>query len=214
LARCLSRGSDAPLSEVDVALLANEMRERRFAGGTPIFKHGDVAETVFLLRSGTVELSRVVKGRRVILQILRQGDVFGDVPVLLGMSEHLDARAIEDSIVFELNRGALVQLLQTRPLVARRWFLSMADRMAGLQYRLLDVLATGIDVQLASLILREADESGRVQITQSNLAALLGVRRSSIHRVLKELEASGLIALRYRSVTVTDRSGLEAVLHA
>ncbi len=44
-----------------------------------------------ILRAGQVELSRLIGGRRVVLQILRPGDVFGDVPALLGEPEPFDA---------------------------------------------------------------------------------------------------------------------------
>jgi CRP-like cAMP-binding protein len=167
---------------------------------------------VHVVRAGTVELSREIKGRRVTLQVLQPGDVFGDVPVFLGDPEPFDARAVEDCTVLELDAAALYHLLQTRPMVARRWFISLAERMAGLQNRLVDLLAGGIEAQLASILLREADARGRVRITQSNLAGLLGAQRSSIQRVLKSLQTAGLIELHYRCIDLVDRGGLVSLL--
>jgi CRP-like cAMP-binding protein len=212
LACCLSRGPRSPLGESDIALLAEEMGEESYAGGTFVFRQGDPAAKVHVLRTGTVELSKEVKGRRVTLQVLRPGDVFGDVPVFLGDPEPFDARAVEDCIILALDAAALFELLQTRPLVARRWFVSLAERMAGLQSRLVDLLAGGIEAQLASILLREADEDGRVRATQSSLADMLGVQRSSVQRVLKLLEAAGLIELHYRSIDLVDRGGLVSLL--
>jgi CRP-like cAMP-binding protein len=212
LACCLSRGPRAPLGENDVALLAEEIGEESFAGGTLVFRQGDPAAKVHVLRTGTVELSRTVKGRRVILQVLRPGDVFGDVPVFLGDPEPFDARAVEDCRVLSMDAAGLYKLLQTRPLVARRWFISLAERMAGLQNRLVDLLAGGIESQLASILLREADSKGRVRTTQSSLAGMLGVQRSSVQRVLKLLEAAGLVELRYRCIDLVDQGGLVSLL--
>ncbi len=212
LACCLSRGPRSPLGEGDVELLAQEMGEQSYAGGTFVFRQGDPAARVHVVRTGSVELSREVKGRRVILQVLRPGDVFGDVPVFLGDPEPFDARAVEDCTVLELDSAALYHLLQTRPLVARRWFVSLAERMAGLQNRLVDLLAGGIESQLASILLREADAQGRVQATQSSLAGMLGAQRSSVQRVLKMLESAGLIELRYRCIDLVDRGGLASLL--
>ncbi len=45
----------------------------------------------------------------------------------------VDARVVEDCSVLSIETAALFELLQTRPLVARRWFVSLAERMAGLQ---------------------------------------------------------------------------------
>lgn len=212
LACCLSRGPRSPLGEGDVALLAEEMGEQSYAGGTFVFRQGEQAAKVHVVRTGSVELSRTVKGRRVILQVLRPGDVFGDVPVFLGEPEPFDARAVEDCTVLELDAAALYQLLQTRPLVARRWFVSLAERMAGLQGRLVDLLAGGIEAQLTSILLREADSSGRVHATQGSLAGMLGVQRSSVQRVLKLLEAARLVELHYRCIDLVDRGGLVSLL--
>lgn len=166
LACCLSRGPRSPLGEGDVEMLTQEMGEQSYAGGTFVFRQGEAAAMVHIVRTGSVELSRTVKGRRVTLQVLRPGDVFGDVPVFLGEPEPFDARAIEDCTLLQLDSAALYHLLQTRPLVARRWFVSLAERMAGLQGRLVDLLAGGIEAQLTSILLREADECGRVWATQ------------------------------------------------
>jgi CRP-like cAMP-binding protein len=208
IACCLSRGRKAPLNKGDVEQLATEMGEQQFAGGTYVFRRGDQAAKVHIVRSGSVELSRLVNGRRVMLQLLQPGDVFGDVPALLGDPEPFDARAVEDCSVLSIEAGALFELLQTRPLVARRWFVSLAERMAGLQDRLVDLLAGGLESQLASVLLRHVDADDVVHLTHGQLAELLGVPRASVQRVLKSLESAGLVELRYRKIELVDLGGL------
>ncbi len=212
IALCLSRGPKAPLSPNDVELLVEEMGEASYAGGMFVFRRGESAAKVHVVRTGTVELSREVKGRRVTVQVLRPGDVFGDVPAFLGESEVFDARAIEDCTILSLDTEGLFSLLYSRPLIARRWFVSLAERMAGLQNRLIDLLAGGIEAQLASILLREADDEGRVRTTQNTLAGMLGVQRSSVQRVLKQLELAQLIELHYRRIDLVDTAGLVSLL--
>ncbi len=214
LACCLSRGPTSPLGKGDLAMLAEEMGTESVAGGMFVFREGDASARVHVVRTGGVELSRMLGGRRVTLQVLRPGDVFGDVPAFLGAPEPFDARAIEDSSLLSLDADALFALLQTRPAIARRWFVSMAERMAGLQSRLIDLLAGGLEAQLASVLLRNADAAGEVKITQKDLGAMLGVQRSSVQRVLKDLESAGLIELGYRRITVTDSGGLSSLVGA
>jgi CRP-like cAMP-binding protein len=212
IACCLGRGSAAPLNRSDIEQLAAEMGEQQVAGGTFVFRQGDRAARVHVVRSGSIELSKVIHGRRVTLQRLRSGDVFGDVPAMLGREEPFDARAIDDSTVLSIEASTLLDLLTTRPGVARRWFASMAERMAGLQDRLDDLLAGSLESQLASLLLREAGSTGEVRITHAHLADLLGVQRSSVQRVLKSMESAELIGLSYRRIELIDRPALEALL--
>jgi CRP-like cAMP-binding protein len=208
IACCLSRGRRAPLGEGDVDQLVAEFGERLVAGGMFVFRQGDAAAQIHVVRTGTVELSKVINGRRVALQILRPGDVFGDVPAFLGEPEPFDARAIEDCAILSLDATSLFKMLQTRPQVARRWIVSLAERMAGLQHRLGDLLAGGLDAQLASILLRESEGACDVALTQDQLAEMLGSARTSVQRVLKQLEADGLIELGYRRITVVDPGAL------
>ncbi len=200
------------MGERDVELLVDQVGEQSYAGGTFVFRRGDPAAQIHILRTGTLELSREVNGRQVALQILRPGDVFGDVPAFLGEPEPFDAKAMEDCTVLSLDAASLFTLLQTRPLLAQRWFISMAERMAGLQERLVDLLAGGLEAQLASILLREGSASGDVRLTQDQLAEMLGVARTSVQRVLKSLEASEMVELKYRRIILLDQEALQALI--
>jgi CRP-like cAMP-binding protein len=212
VACCLSRGRRAPLGENDIDQLVAEFGESRFAGGTVIFSQGDEAARIHVVRTGSVELSRVINGRRVVLQILQAGDVFGDVPAFLGEPEPVDAHALEDCVILSLDASTLFVLLQTRPRVARRWFVSLAERMAGLQNRLGDLLAGSLEAQLASILLRDGVEGRPVTLTQAQLALMLGAARTSVQRVLKQLEQDGFIDVGYRRIDVIDPDGLAALI--
>jgi len=115
-------------------------------------------------------------------------------------------------VILTLEVPALLGLLQTRPLVAQRWFISLAERMATMQQRLIGLLAGGLEAQVADLLLREAGVGDTVSITQSRLADLLGSQRSSVQRVLKNLEAAGVIESGYRKITIVDAVGLSALV--
>ncbi len=211
IACCLGRGQRAPLGTGDVDQMVKDFGESHFAGGTFVFRSGDPAARIHVVRKGTVELSRVINGRRVALQILRPGDVFGDVPAFLGEPEPFDARALEDCAVLSLEVDSLFDMLKTRPRVAQRWIVSLSERMAGLQHRLGDLLAGGLEAQLASLLLRESGGGGHVTLTQDQLAEMLGAARTSVQRVLKQLEQDGLIQLGYRRIEVINGPGLAAL---
>jgi len=178
-----------------------------------VFQMGDLPGRVYIVRQGAVELTRELHGRRVTLQILHPGDVFGDIPLIARMPLPFDARALGDTVVLSIDSVTLWRILEQRPRLARRWMVSIALRMAEVQARLVDLLAGGMQAQLASLLVREA-EQGRVRLSQQMLAALVGGRRTSVNRVLKDLEARRLIKLRYRQVEILDPVGLASLTGA
>lgn len=211
LARCLGRGDLAPLSCTDLEELAGHLAEKRIAGGIRVYEQGQLPDRVYILRTGTVELARQIGRRRVVVQLLHPGAVFGDIPLFLRTGEPTEARAVEDSVVLAIDSLTLFTLLGQRPHLARRWLVSVAGRMAALQNRVSDLLAGGLDRQVASWLLREAGPEGAV-VSQQTLARLLGARRTSVNQSLRRLEERGLVETGYRRVAVRDPEGLQALL--
>lgn len=207
IARCLGRGELAPLSPDDVVELAGELHEQHYPAGATLFRMGEAPAQVHIVHSGAVELSRELHGRRVVLQILGSGDVVGDVPLFVRMTEPFDAVALEDSVLLSIDSVTLYRLLEQRPRLAWRWLQSVSSRMAEVQARLVELLAGGLEAQVASVLARQA-ENGVVHLNQAVLAELVGGRRTSVNRVLKRLEAQGLLRLRYGQIDVLDEGGL------
>ena len=83
---------------------------------------------------------------------------------------------------------------------------------AWLRGWLIDVLAAGLEAQLAAVLLRNADDRGCVTMSQAQLAGLLGVQRTSVQRVLEQLGDAGLIEVGYRRIELVDRGGLVSLL--
>jgi|SRR5579884_2272504 len=201
----------APLAAEDVAELAAEVRHDEYDAGAFLFRTGEPPSRIHIIRRGAVELSCNLHSRPVVLQILRPGEVVGDVPLFLRMTESFDAIALEDSEVLSIDSLTLHRLLARRPQLAWRWMLSVSSRMASAQARLVELLAGGLEAQIALVLLDRADDHGVVRLRQGILAELVGGRRPSVNRVLKRLEAQGLVGLRYGHVQILDGPGLAAL---
>lgn len=211
LAGCLGGGDPAPVPGDDLEELAAHLVESRHAGGATVYRRDDLPERVHILRAGMVELAREQGDRRAVVQLVRPGSVFGDVPVFLRTGEPTEARAVEDSVVLSIDSLTLFSMLGRRPLLARRWLVSVAGRMVELQDRVSDLLAGGLDRQVASWLLREATGDG-IAVSQLTLSRLLGARRTSVNQSLRRLEDRGLIETGYRRIVVVDGPGLVTML--
>ena len=67
-----------------------------------------------------------------------------------------------------------------------------------------------IPERAARWLLHAQDRAGdRIELTQEAFAGLLGVQRTTINAVIKELSAEGLLATGRGKVTVIDRAGLK-----
>lgn len=99
-------------------------------------------------------------------------------------------------------------MIAGQPRFAQRWLGSLAARLERSQRRVSSLLDGDLRRRAAELLLEEA-EGDRVRLPQSTLAALIGARRPSLNRVLKELEGEGVIEISYRKISIVDRARLE-----
>lgn len=208
LARCVGRGDWAPLSGGDIAELGNRLTSVELEPGTPLFIQGTTSEAVWIVREGRVELSRRDGRRRMILQIVHPGEVDGDISLILQMPLPYSARAIDHVHALRLSAADFEWLVASRPAVARRWLSSVAGRLVHAERRILQLGGRDLRAQVSNLLLDE-EHGGSVELPQESLAALLGVRRPSLNKVLRDLEREGVVRLSYRCVDIGDRSGLE-----
>lgn len=207
ISQWLTPGDLAPLGAEDIRALAGVLQEDRYSAGATVFKIGDAPTRINIVRSGAIELSRHLKGRRVVLQIMRPGDVFGDVSLFLRMRVPWDAVALEDTVIYSFESVSLYRLLEQRPRLAWAWLHSVSGRLAGFWFRVVELLSGGLEAQVASVLIRRA-EDGVLNLSQGSLAELVGHPRTSVNRVLKGLEAEGLVRVSYGRVEIVDGVGL------
>lgn len=222
VARCVGRGSSAPLSSSDVTAIASELTLREFEPGQLLFSAdvpgdtpGDVVPDgadpgVWIVRAGRIELVAGDSQRRSVVNVLHPGDVDGDVQLLLGMPFPYEGRAVEDVTALHLDGQAFERLLMQHPAIARRWLSSVAQRLVMSQNRIIGLLGRSLASQVAQLLIDESAD-GEVPLPQRTLAAMIGVQRPSLNKVLKELERRGLISVGYGVIGLKDREQLEGV---
>ncbi len=203
VARCVGRGAAVPLLPGDLTALAGTLVAKQCHSGTVLFAAGEAPSGVWIVRQGQIELSVGSGRRRAVVDVLRPGDVDGDIPMLLDMPLAYTARTLTDATCLYLDRDTFESLLATHPAIARRWLSSVAQRVSAGQGRLIGMLGQPLPAQVARLLLEEAVD-GSVELAQRTLAAMLGVQRPSLNKILKELERDGLIAIRYAVIDITD----------
>jgi CRP-like cAMP-binding protein len=212
MARHLGRGDLFPFTPEEIAELAATIGVERVEPGSRLLATGGPAEFIGIIERGEVELSHRAGVRRVVLQILRDGDLLGDVPFFCRLPAPFTARALTEVMLIRLERDSVDRLLAARPAVAQRFLYSLASRLDRMQQRLLQITGGDLRQQVASLLLDECGDSRRVvRLPQTTLAQLLGATRPAVNRVLKTLESDGLIQVRYREIHLVDRPALQRI---
>lgn len=187
VARCVGRGESSPLGPEDLTALATFLHSRGLARGELLFEGGSAPAGVWIVQQGRVELSVGTGRRRSVVHVLQPGDVDGDIQHLLEMPLPYTAHALDEATVLFLSAADFEQLLAQRWAIMRRWLSSVALRLAASQHRVIGLLGRSLTEQVAQLLLDEAVDD-QVLLPQRTLAAMVGVQRPSLNKVLKEFE--------------------------
>lgn len=78
-----------------------------YQDGQIIFEEGSHGDWIYIIESGSVEISRAVKGKRTVITVLEAGDVFGEIAFLSRIPRTATARAVGETTVGLLDRTFL-----------------------------------------------------------------------------------------------------------
>jgi len=109
--------------------LWSSFRERRLRKGDVLFRAGDPGEELFLLKEGSIVVSKPVTGRiEQVLARLVPGEAFGEMSVF-GDERHRSAtcQAEMDALLYSLDRHSLSRFIAGHPVTAARFFQHMAQ---------------------------------------------------------------------------------------
>lgn len=107
------------LSEPDLAALSLSLRDRRVKKGEVLFREGDPGHELYLIREGTVIVSKLVTGRvEQVLARIGVGEVFGEMSLFDEAPRSATIQAETDSVLLCLDREGLRRLIETRPRAA------------------------------------------------------------------------------------------------
>ena len=90
--------------------------ERRlFPKGTTIFKEGEAADSAYILDTGSVQIFKMIGGRRIQLGRISSRGIFGELGLLDEGPRMAAAYALEDSVCVVITREAITQMLDSAP---------------------------------------------------------------------------------------------------
>ncbi len=103
-----------PLSEWNA--LVSKAEILRFSPGQTIFSMGDPGDSLFVVDSGEVEISvRDTLGEEIVFDVLKKGEVFGELAVLDHGARTATARAVSSVEVLAIKRAVVREFLVAHP---------------------------------------------------------------------------------------------------
>ncbi len=203
------------ISSKDLEKIVAVTHQRKYRKDSMILIEEEAGQTMFILMSGQVKISRISEdGREVILAVMAEGDFFGELSLLDGQSRSANVTVIKDAEMLLINREDFLSLLNEFPQIAIQLLRELAGRMRKSDSQIKSLSLKNATGKVTGTLHRLAEDIGflrenRVTIenlpTQQDLANMAGTSRETISRVIQRLindnyvvkEGSRLIILDY-----------------
>lgn len=210
------RGLPAELGQALVSIAS----VRRVPAGQTMTHALGKADEWFGVARGAVKLcSGTRAGRQVIFTLAGPGDWFGDVAVMDGESLTHDAQTCMTTTLLVVSKPDLLSLLRRQPLLGIALARINCQRAQEMMAMFTDAVSLSHEQRLIGHLLSLSRRFGMprgdgiriaLQMSQQDLANLLGASRQRINALLKKLERQHLLRIEPSGVVILSPEGLKA----
>lgn len=194
--------------------LGSYMKRRRLPRGSTIFEKDDPSTGMMGILSGSVKISvPSADGRDIVLNIMHEGDIFGEIALLDGHPRTADATAMTDCELMVIERRDFIPFLRSQPELAIEIIKMLCSRLRRTTDQVQDLSFLNLPTRLAKALLRltdaqASDPSRKIAITQREISQIIGRSRESTNKQLSVWAKRGWIRLQRGAVTVLRREKL------
>ncbi|WP_159917774.1 Crp/Fnr family transcriptional regulator [Pantoea sp. 18069] len=182
---------------------------------TCVHHAGDPAEHVSLLVAGSMNLSRKMPGGRHFTGGLHLAGEFHGLGPVVAQAPHMFTATCKEKTVLVRIPGALIrEMIAGNGRLAFSLFAALERRHLRAQMRHASAAVDSTQARIAGLLqsIDARSVHGRtdaeVNLSQDEIAMMLGTRRQVVNRVLREMAEKGAVQVRYGRISITDSDKL------
>jgi CRP/FNR family transcriptional regulator, cyclic AMP receptor protein len=190
-----------PIEAVTLLAKTQQKRLATYKAGTIIFRESDIADSVYFIETGRVQLSRVSHtGREGIVALLTDGDFVGEI-CLLGETRRMDsAVCVSESRLWRIDKQYQIGLLRSDPQFSEMFLGYLLGRNARYEDDLADQLFNSTEKRLARALLLMAHFGSSCEpvksisaLNHATLAQIVGTTRPRITHFMSKFKRLGYI---------------------
>ena len=170
-----------------------------------MFERGDTGDGCYWLRHGVLTVCVAsATGEQRILAILGRGAIVGELAMIDGLPRSASVKAIRDCELSFVRRAALTEMLHRHPELYIDIVTTLAARLRQSDDDMVASSFLTVRARVARALVQFARQLGeeagpgriliRHKITQSDLAAMAGIARENVSRILNDWKRRKLVS--------------------
>ena len=191
------------LTDEQLTSLSDQAREVSFRKHAVLMTEGDVGESMYVIKSGSVKVYvSDDEGRELVLYQQGESAVIGDIALLDDEPRSASVSTLEPSVALMIGKGAFLNCLRESPEMAINIIRSLTQRLRdateGSRSLALDNVYRRLADKLQEL---GRDETGEVKpltrkYSHQELGSMIGASREMVGKVMAELVKGEYLELR------------------
>ncbi|WP_090636051.1 Crp/Fnr family transcriptional regulator [Neobacillus massiliamazoniensis] len=191
--------------------------DRKFISerGTFLYQEGMVADELFVIMSGKIQISKITTdGRELSLRICGANDICGELTLFTDDPRYLlSAMVLEEGEVFAIKKDVIESEIFQNSKLAFEFLKWMSDHFRKTQTKFRDLVLNGKRGALISTLIRMSNSYGvqkgneiliDLPLTNQDLANFCGTSRESTNRILSELKKEKIISVKKGKISILD----------
>ncbi|MBQ9283159.1 MAG: cyclic nucleotide-binding domain-containing protein [Treponema sp.] len=187
---------------------------RKYPRGSMVFSEAQKGLDMFIIKSGSIKISKVVDGTEVTLAMLKPGDMFGEMALLERKPRSANAIATEDCVLMSINMQNFNQMVATQAQMVDRLTTTLSERLWSMQRQLANTLLRSNPVAQMTDMLALQIEKMRISVGKGtqfmtnfmieDIAAMCGLSKNEQARCLYSFMNSPLIKIEKGKIFIPD----------
>ncbi len=202
------------LDEEELELVRKMLVLRKYNKKSLIIFEDDVGNCLFIIKKGRVKISIIAPdGGEAILAILGEGDFFGELSVIDGLTRSASVTSIDEVELLMMSRTDFMKILEEVPKIAITLLKELAGRIRKSDSQISSLSLLDAKGRVAVTLIRLAEDigkikEGKVEVAelplQRDLANIAGTSRETISRVIKRFEDEGHCLIEHNTLIFYD----------
>jgi CRP/FNR family transcriptional regulator, cyclic AMP receptor protein len=201
--------------------LCRYAKARKFKRGATIFSKGDPGDALFAVASGTVKISvSSADGRSAMLNLIGEGEIFGEIALLDGLARTTDAIANSSCEILVIDRRDFMPFVRTQPSLAMKLIGLLCTRLRWSSEQIEQLILQNLPGRLANALVhlmekRQPLSPGQsITITQQDISEMVGTTRESINKQLRIWADNNWVRIEHGSIVILDSRSLAVLAKA
>ncbi len=186
---------------------------RTYPKDTMVFCETMPGRELYIIQKGSVKITKIVNDNEVLLAVLKQGDIFGEMSLIENKPRSASAVAFEDAVLLAVNKENFARMVSTQPQIIARLTTLLAERIWFIYKQLANTLLTDKVGRLYDALLIQL-EKARVPIRSGEsytfgfgtreLINMVGLPMTEGNQAVRELLRNGKLKAMENRILAAD----------